>query len=96
MYIKCYIKNIKISKDIYLFFAVILLEYDPRFTVFGSDFIPYDYKFPLNVPRDLYNIFDLVIADPPFLSNECLTKMAVTMKLLSKKKMVLCTGIKLY
>lgn len=96
MYIKCYIKNIKISEDIYLFFAVILLEYDPRFTVFGSDFIPYDYKFPLNVPRDLYNIFDLVIADPPFLSNECLTKMAVTMKLLSKKKMVLCTGIKLY
>ncbi|XP_047345298.1 EEF1A lysine methyltransferase 1 [Vespa velutina] len=71
---------------------VILLEYDPRFTVFGSDFIPYDYKFPLNVPRDLYNIFDLVIADPPFLSDECLTKIAVTIKLLSKKKMVLCTG----
>ncbi|XP_046837712.1 EEF1A lysine methyltransferase 1 [Vespa crabro] len=71
---------------------VILLEYDPRFTVFGSDFIPYDYKFPLNVPRNLYNIFDLVIADPPFLSDECLTKIAVTIKLLSKKKMVLCTG----
>ncbi|KAF7408135.1 EEF1A lysine methyltransferase 1 [Vespula maculifrons] len=71
---------------------VILLEYDPRFTVFGSDFILYDYKFPLNVPRDLYNIFDLVIADPPFLSDECLTKMAVTIKLLSKNKIVLCTG----
>ncbi|KAF7414485.1 hypothetical protein HZH68_002974 [Vespula germanica] len=71
---------------------VILLEYDPRFKVFGSDFILYDYKFPLNVPRDLYNIFDLVIADPPFLSDECLTKMAVTIKLLSKNKIVLCTG----
>ncbi|XP_014611329.1 PREDICTED: protein-lysine N-methyltransferase n6amt2 [Polistes canadensis] len=71
---------------------VTLLEYDSRFAVFGSDFISYDYNFPLNIPKDLYNSFDLVIADPPFLSDECLTKTAVTIKLLSKNKIVLCTG----
>ncbi|XP_076625646.1 EEF1A lysine methyltransferase 1 isoform X2 [Colletes latitarsis] len=32
---------------------VTLFEYDERFKVFGSDFIPYNYKFPLDVPRDM-------------------------------------------
>lgn len=36
--------------------------------------------------------FDLVIADPPFLSEECLTKTTETIKFLSKKNIVLCTG----
>jgi hypothetical protein len=36
---------------------------------------------------------DLVIADPPFLSEECLSKAAETMRLLSRAgKLVLCTG----
>ena len=39
------------------------------------------------------NFYDLVIADPPFLSDECLTKTALTIKFLAKKKIVLCTGI---
>ncbi|XP_015589435.1 EEF1A lysine methyltransferase 1 [Cephus cinctus] len=71
---------------------VVLLEYDQRFAVYGSDFIPYDYKSPLDIPRDLSSYFDLVIADPPFLSEECLMKTAVTIKFLSKKKIILCTG----
>ncbi|KAK2588044.1 hypothetical protein KPH14_004113 [Odynerus spinipes] len=71
---------------------VALLEYDSRFKVFEPDFVPYDYNFPLNVPRDLHNTFDLVIADPPFLSNECLTKTASTVNFLTKNKIVLCTG----
>ncbi|XP_046492679.1 EEF1A lysine methyltransferase 1 [Neodiprion pinetum] len=71
---------------------VTLFEYDQRFAVFGSDFIPYDYKSPLEIPRELAGDFDLVLADPPFLSEECLTKTAVTIKFLSKKNIVLCTG----
>lgn len=61
--------------------------------IFGTDFIKYDYKFPLDIPRDMSNQFDLVVADPPFLSDECLTKTAVTIKFLMKKYIVLCTGI---
>ncbi|XP_071577474.1 EEF1A lysine methyltransferase 1 [Temnothorax nylanderi] len=71
---------------------VTLFEYDSRFKIFGKDFIQYDYKFPLDVPRDMSSQFDLVIADPPFLSEECLTKTAVTVKFLTKKNIVLCTG----
>ncbi|XP_011864411.1 PREDICTED: N(6)-adenine-specific DNA methyltransferase 2 isoform X2 [Vollenhovia emeryi] len=71
---------------------VTLFEYDSRFEIIGEDFIPYDYKFPLDVPRNMSGQFDLVLADPPFLSEECLTKTAVTIKFLAKKNIVLCTG----
>ncbi|KAK0182294.1 hypothetical protein PV327_000446 [Microctonus hyperodae] len=69
-----------------------LFEYDMRFAVYGTDFTPYDYKSPLAIPREMSSNFDLVIADPPFLSEECLTKTAVTIKFLSKKNILLCTG----
>ncbi|XP_054016300.1 EEF1A lysine methyltransferase 1 [Hylaeus anthracinus] len=71
---------------------VVLFEYDERFKVFSPDFIPYNYKFPLDVPKDMSGFYDLVIADPPFLSDECLTKTALTIKFLAKKNIVLCTG----
>ena len=68
------------------------LEYDERFSVFGEDFQFYDYKEPLNLPLELKQSFDFVIADPPFLSEECLCKTAVTVKFLAKDKILLCTG----
>ena len=68
------------------------LEYDERFKVFGDDFQFYDYKDPLNLPLDMKQAFDIVIADPPFLSEECLCKTAVTIKYLAKEKIILCTG----
>ncbi|KAG5332612.1 EFMT1 methyltransferase, partial [Acromyrmex heyeri] len=71
---------------------ITLFEYDSRFKIFGTDFIQYDYKFPLDIPRHMSSQYDLVIADPPFLSEECLTKTAVTIKFLTKKNIVLCTG----
>ncbi|XP_044256592.1 EEF1A lysine methyltransferase 1 [Tribolium madens] len=71
---------------------VTLYEYDHRFSVYGKDFIPYDYKSPLGVPREKASCYDLVIADPPFLSEECLTKVAATLKFLTKEKIILCTG----
>ncbi|XP_023015409.2 EEF1A lysine methyltransferase 1 [Leptinotarsa decemlineata] len=71
---------------------ITLFEYDKRFSVYGKDFIFYDYKSPLDVPRDKSDYYDLVIADPPFLSDECLTKTAVTIRFLTKDKIILCTG----
>ena len=47
---------------------------------------------PLNKLPWLGSSFDLVLADPPFLSDECLTKTAVTLKFLAKDKILLCTG----
>ena len=79
-----------INKD----FDATVFEYDKRFAAYGSDFIFYDYKSPLSVPKECRESYDLVFADPPFLSDECLTKTAVTMKYICKdpKKLVLCCG----
>ena len=71
-----------------------LFEFDKRFAVYGKHFHFYDYKAPLAVDRDLREKYDLVFLDPPFLSEECLTKTLVTVRFLSKEggKVVLCTG----
>lgn len=69
-----------------------LFEYDRRFSVYGDDYIFYDYNSPLEVPKQKSNYYDLVIADPPFLSEECLSKVAITIKYLAKQKIILCTG----
>lgn len=68
------------------------LEYDTRFSIYGEDFHFYDYEEPLNLPLDWKHSFDIVILDPPFLSEECLCKSAVTAKFLAKDKVILCTG----
>lgn len=72
--------------------TVTLLEYDRRFEVHGPDYIFYDYNNPKEVPPDVHHSYDLVVADPPFLSEECITKTSETIKLLSKNKIILCTG----
>ncbi|XP_006002798.1 EEF1A lysine methyltransferase 1 isoform X2 [Latimeria chalumnae] len=74
-------------------FSVCILEYDKRFSVYGEEFIFYDYNNPLNLPANLKaHTFDIVIADPPYLSEECLKKTAQTVKYLTKGKILLCTG----
>ncbi|KAJ2944673.1 hypothetical protein O0L34_g4031 [Tuta absoluta] len=72
--------------------TVSLLEFDRRFEVHGPDFIFYDYNFPKKLPNDLAHTYDLVVADPPFLAEECITKTSETIKLLAKDKIVVCTG----
>ena len=81
-----------------------LLEYDKRFAaVAKDDFIFYDYKSPMSfgqisagsTSKDCFReSFDIVIADPPFLSEECFAKTAVTIKYLAKEeaKLLVCTG----
>ncbi|ESO01522.1 hypothetical protein HELRODRAFT_157178 [Helobdella robusta] len=71
----------------------VCLEYDRRFSsIFGLNYIFYDYNEPLNLPESLKSSFDLVVLDPPFLSEECLEKSAKTAQYLTNGKILLCTG----
>lgn len=75
-----------------------LFEYDRRFEqVYGDSFVYYDYQEPISGFRQDFNhYFDVLIVDPPFLSEECLTKVAESVKFLSKLddkcRIILCTG----
>ena len=76
-----------------------LLEFDDRFGVF-KEFVKYDFEQPTKLPIELKGNFDIIICDPPFLSEDCQTKAALTARWLSKNsndlaspvKMVVCTG----
>lgn len=61
-----------------------LLEYDRRFGAFGTAFTFFDYRNPGDIPEELHHSFDVVVADPPYLSQECLEKTAEAMQLLAK------------
>lgn len=72
-----------------------LFEYDKRFEIYGEDFVFYDYKNPLGFSAELENYFDLIIADPPFLSSECHIKTGITIRKVGKTddlKLIICTG----
>lgn len=72
---------------------IVLFEYDKHFRSYGEKFIYYDYGHPLSFPDSIKEgEFDLVLADPPFLSEECLAKMTQTVKFLTREKVILCTG----
>ncbi|XP_072332933.1 EEF1A lysine methyltransferase 1 [Scyliorhinus torazame] len=74
-------------------YTAILLEYDKRFSVYGKEFFFYDYNYPMNLHEDLQShSCDIVIVDPPYLSEECLSKIALTVNYLTKGKILLCTG----
>ncbi|EPS63773.1 hypothetical protein M569_11012 [Genlisea aurea] len=61
-----------------------LLEYDQRFERYGTEFTFYDYNEPENLPSPLKHSCHIVVADPPYLSKECLEKVAGTVKYLCK------------
>ncbi|TQN73798.1 Protein-lysine N-methyltransferase EFM5 [Colletotrichum shisoi] len=62
---------------------VVLLEHDTRFNVF-PEFVYYDFKTPFKLPAELKGTVDRVICDPPFLSEDCQTKTAMTVRWLGK------------
>ncbi|KAI1826590.1 putative N6-adenine methyltransferase-domain-containing protein [Xylaria intraflava] len=74
-----------------------LLEHDTRFAVF-PEFVYYDFAQPFNLPANLKGTVDRMICDPPFLSEDCQTKMAMTMRWLARKtateqpRVLVCTG----
>ncbi|KAG8185855.1 hypothetical protein JTE90_004397 [Oedothorax gibbosus] len=70
-----------------------LFEYDKRFQdKFPDRAIFYDYKNPLSIDDKFKAYFDIVFADPPFLSTECIEKFVETIHFLTHKKIVICTG----
>uniref|UniRef100_A0A4W3HIX7 EEF1A lysine methyltransferase 1 n=1 Tax=Callorhinchus milii TaxID=7868 RepID=A0A4W3HIX7_CALMI len=74
-------------------FSVVLLEYDTRFSVYGEEFVFYNYSDPLKLPENLKpHSCDIVVVSPPYLSEDCLSKTALTVKYLTKEKILLCTG----
>ncbi|XP_012497188.1 PREDICTED: protein-lysine N-methyltransferase N6AMT2 [Propithecus coquereli] len=74
-------------------FSIYIFEYDKRFAMYGEEFIFYDYNNPLDLPKKIAaHSFDIVIADPPYLSEECLRKTSETIKYLTRGKILLCTG----
>ncbi|KAF9434799.1 EEF1A lysine methyltransferase 1 [Entomortierella beljakovae] len=74
-----------------------LFEFDTRFDVYGRQFIHYDYSKPIEfrLSEELKGSVDMIVVDPPFLSEECLTKTLQTVRHLVKPngKIVLCTGL---
>ncbi|KAF4307555.1 DNA methylase N-6 adenine-specific conserved site [Botryosphaeria dothidea] len=74
-----------------------LLEFDERFGVF-KEWIAYDLAYPTRLHPSLKGQFDRIICDPPFLSADCQTKAAVTVRWLAKSwdaetlRLIVCTG----
>ncbi|KAI1424246.1 putative N6-adenine methyltransferase-domain-containing protein [Xylaria sp. FL1777] len=81
-----------------------LLEHDYRFAVFPG-FVFYDFAQPFKLPAHLKGAVDRVIVDPPFLSDDCQTKMAMTIRWLAHTnasttttpnsnlpRVIICTG----
>lgn len=74
--------------------SVQLLEYDKRFEQYGSDFTFYDYNKPEELPTEMKHAYQVIVADPPYLSGECLEKVAQTISFLSQSNtyLLLLTG----
>ncbi|KAL9013521.1 MAG: hypothetical protein Q9173_001780 [Seirophora scorigena] len=80
---------------------ITLFEFDRRFGVF-AEFVRYDFQTPTKLPDGLKGTYDRVLCDPPFLSADCQTKAAITVRWLSKPRVaemqgsepqwIVCTG----
>ncbi|KAF2200551.1 N-6 adenine-specific DNA methyltransferas-like protein 2 [Delitschia confertaspora ATCC 74209] len=77
------IKNILAEQDPASRPQVTLLEFDERFAVF-KEFVKYDFEHPTRLPVELKGSFDRIICDPPFLSQDCQTKAALTVRWLAR------------
>ncbi|KAJ1696851.1 hypothetical protein LUZ63_005363 [Rhynchospora breviuscula] len=72
-----------------------ILEFDKRFGQYGEDYIFYDYNLPEELPLVLKHSFKIIVADPPYLSKECLEKVTKTISFLAKPQdshLLLLTG----
>jgi hypothetical protein len=74
-----------------------LFEFDERFQKYVANFVHYDYNLGNNENylHDYANAFDLIILDPPFLSEECLRKSYQIVERIKKEdcKIILNTGV---
>lgn len=74
-----------------------LFEYDKRFEVFNDDFVHYDYKeaaVDADYMSEYEDYFDIIIADPPFLSEECIQAMSTLVNRMRRdgSDIILCSG----
>ncbi|CAN8254280.1 unnamed protein product [Cochlearia groenlandica] len=72
-----------------------LLEYDMRFERYGSEFTFYDYNEPEDLPLVMKHCFHVIVADPPYLSRECLERVTQTILFLASpvaSMLLLLTG----
>lgn len=77
--------------------VVRLFEFDQRFAIFAGDYIHYDYKSivtNVNYMEEFTNYFDIIIADPPFLSDECIHAVSMLINRIRKNdsSILLCSG----
>ncbi|KAK5172898.1 Protein-lysine N-methyltransferase efm5 [Saxophila tyrrhenica] len=92
------LREILSESDVKIKPKLCLLEFDNRFDVVGTDFLFYDFQHPLRLPPELKAKFDRIICDPPFLSEDCQSKTALTVRYLSRTwasgtlKLISCTG----
>lgn len=86
-------KNVKNSLQ-YSNAIVRLFEFDKRFSAFGEDFVFYDYREAANHGHKFEKYFDIIFADPPFLSKECIEHMAAIVKRIKKDDadVIMCSG----
>lgn len=74
-----------------------VLEFDERFAAFGDDFVRFDYKNVYkssNYMDEYREYFDIIIVDPPFLSEECIQSIAQLVNKIRREntRIVLCSG----
>lgn len=73
-----------------------LFEYDDRFSAFKDDYVHYDYNDASKEGylKEYQNYFDIIIADPPFLSEECIHNTSLIIKKLKKSDtdIIVCSG----
>lgn len=73
----------------------LLLEHDKRFEQYGNEFVFYDYNQPEDLPLTLKHSYTIIVADPPYLSKECVEKVSKTISFLSRPEisyLLLLTG----
>lgn len=99
-------KGVTLANNVYLF------EFDTRFRAMAGNenFVHYDLNHPLeNLPEKLLKKSHRILIDPPFLSDDCQTKIAVTVRALLNPdksvktengdlqyKLISCTGERMH
>ena len=63
----------------------ISIQYDIKFGNNNPNFFQYDFNHPELIPEKYYNMFDFVLADPPFITHEVWQKYAEAIKKIIKK-----------
>lgn len=81
--------------------TISLLEYDDRFELF-EEYVHYNFNEPFRLPLSMKAQYDRILCDPPFLSPDCQTKAAMTVRWLLKAnspahdnstaQVIVCTG----